>query len=334
MSSEKKYDVYGLGNALVDIEFKVDEKFLEDKGIEKGLMTLVDDETQRHIMEEFNSNGGGNMACGGSAANTIIAVSCFGGRAFYSCKVGEDELGDFYLLDLKSAGVDTNNNDHGDDGETGKCLVMVTPDADRTMNTYLGITGDLSENELDFESIKQSEYVYIEGYLVTNDNARKAAVKVREFAKENDVKVALTFSDPAMVKYFKDGMKEMVGDGVDLLFCNKDEAFEWTGAENLEDALVEIKKIAKEFVVTLGSEGSLIYNGEDFIKIKPNMVDALDTTGAGDLYAGAFLYGITNGLGYEKAGELASLGSSEVVAKYGPRLANERYAELAKGFEA
>jgi len=326
----KKYDVYGMGNALVDIEFSVKDNFFSDNEIEKGLMTLVDEERQNSIMKHFNGNGGGKVACGGSAANTVIGLSYFGGKAFYTCKVADDEHGHFYMDDMHSAGVATNIKGVMEEGVTGKCLVMVSDDAERTMNTYLGASETLSEKDLDLEAIKASEYLYIEGYLVTSDIARVAVKKAYVTALENGVKVALTFSDPAMVKYFKDGMKEMVGDGVDLLFCNAEEAMLWTDCDNVNEAAEKLKRTATNFCMTLGSEGALLYDGKEYINIAPNKVTAVDTTGAGDLFAGSFLYGITNGMTFQQAGDLASAASSQVVSKFGPRLTKEEHDELAK----
>jgi len=326
----RKYNVYGMGNALVDIEFSVNDTFLNEKGIEKGFMTLVDEERQNTIMEHFNGNGGGKVACGGSAANTVIGLSYFGGKAFYSCKVADDEHGHFYMNDMHSAGVETNIKGVMEQGVTGKCLVMVSDDAERTMNTYLGLSETLSEKDLDLGALADSEYLYIEGYLVTSDTARAASKKAYAEAKANNVKIALTFSDPAMVKYFKDGLAEMVGEGVDLLFCNQEEAMLWTGCETVDETAEKLKETAKNFCMTLGAEGALVFDGNDLIKIAPNPTKAVDTTGAGDLFAGGFLYGITNGMSYKEAGELASLASSKVVGQFGPRLSKEQHDSLKK----
>lgn len=326
----KTYNVYGMGNALVDIEFSVNDKFLNEKSIEKGFMTLVDEERQNTIMEHFKNNGGGRIACGGSAANTVIGLSYFGGKAFYCCKVADDEFGNFYMNDMHTAGVHTNIHGIMEKGITGKCLVMVSEDAERTMNTYLGISENLSENDLDEDALSRSEYLYIEGYLVTSPTARKAVIKARDFARANGVKVAMTFSDPSMVKYFKDGLGEILGDGVDLLFCNREEAQLWTGCESAEEAAEKLKEIAGSFCLTLGKEGALIYDGSEYVKIAPNPVSAVDTTGAGDLFAGSYMYGITNGLSCKEAGDLASLASSKVVSQFGPRLSKKEHEKLIK----
>ena len=241
----KKYNVYGIGNALVDIVTEVDDQFLQDHNIEKGFMTLVDEENQTRISNAINMNNS-NKQCGGSAANSIIAVSQFGGSSYYSCKVANDELGDFYKQDLKSNGVDSNlQGEDLESGITGKCLVMTTEDASRTMNTFLGITSDYSRSEIKEGALKDSQYLYIEGYLVTSENGQDAMKHANKLAEDNGVSTALTFSDPAMVKYFKEPMESVVGTGVDLLFCNEEEAMLYTDKDNLADAKEALKKAKK-----------------------------------------------------------------------------------------
>ena len=323
----KKYHVYGVGNALVDMEFEVEDAFFQQRGIDKGVMTLVDEERQYELISHLDAFEG-KKASGGSAANTIIAVNYFGGNAFYSCKVANDELGDFYVDDLQAAGVDSNVGDGRKDGVTGKCLVMVTPDAERTMNTFLGITETFSVDELHHDAIKNSEYLYIEGYLVTSDTGRHAAIEARKIAEEAGVKTALTFSDPAMVEFFKSGLAEMLGDGVDLLFCNEAEAKSWSGSDDLNQALESLKSVAKTFAVTLGSKGAMIYDGKQMIEISPHQVKAIDSNGAGDMFAGAFIYGITHGHSFYEAGNIASLAAARVVSQFGPRLKAEDHKDI------
>lgn len=326
----KKYNVYGIGNALVDLEFKVTEEFLQTHEVQKGLMTLVDEETQSRLIREIDTTNTDRKS-GGSAANSIIAVSQLGGKSFYSCKVANDEFGDFYLSDMKDAGVTTNLDDvEREEGITGKCLVMITDDADRTMNTYLGITVNISEQEVDEAAIKDSEYIYLEGYLVASDTGFDAMKKVKKVAEDSGVKTAITLSDPSIVEIFKDKFVDVIGASVDLLFCNEEEAMTYTGTDNVMDAREALKKDARKFVITQGKNGAMIYDGDTFIDIEPYEVKAIDTNGAGDMFAGAFLYGITNGLGYAGAGKLASLASSKVVAQYGPRLQWHQLQELLR----
>lgn len=316
-----KYHVYGIGNALVDMEYEVTEEFLSKNNIEKGFMTLIEEDQQENLLKILNENYKiTKRAGGGSAANTVVATSQFGGKTFYSCKVADDEPGNFYLGDLNKAGVETKLSDIKDEGITGKCMVMVTEDAERTMNTYLGITTNFSIKDLHLEELKNSEYLYIEGYLVTSDVSRNAAVYARKIAEENNVKTAFTFSDPAMVTYFKEGVSEIIGKGVDVLFCNQEEAQTYTGKDNLEDALLELQKIAKKVVVTLGSKGAKIVSADDSVDIQANQVTAIDTNGAGDMFAGAFMYGLTHNMNDKNAGMLASESAAQIVATFGARL--------------
>jgi sugar/nucleoside kinase (ribokinase family) len=316
-----KYDVYAIGNALVDMEYEVNDQFLAKYNIDKGLMTLVDEARQNELLDALGGTPK-NQQCGGSAANTIIAVAQFGAKGFYSCKVASDPIGNFYFQDLQDNGVDSNmQTQHRHSGTTGKCLVMVTSDAERTMNTFLGITASIGTDEVDAEAIKLSKYMYMEGYLVASPTGKEAAIKARKIAEEFGVKTALTFSDVNMVKYFKDGLEEMIGPkGIDLLFCNESEAINYTGTADVLDAREALKKIAKTFVITQGENGAIIWDGVTFIDIEPYAVKAVDSNGAGDMYAGAFLFAITHNHSHASAGKLASLAASRVVSQFGPRL--------------
>ena len=316
----RQYDVYGIGNALVDIVTEVDSDFFLKNGIEKGVMTLVDEKRQHQLMQAIDMKKS-KMSCGGSAANTIIGVSQFGGKGFYSCLVAKDDLGKFFLMDLKRNGVDTNlTHETSPQGITGKVLVMTTPDAERTMNTFLGISSNLSPHHLNESALLNSKYVYLEGYLVTSPTGLDAMKAAKKIAERGNVKTAMTFSDPSMVKYFSKQMAEVIGASVDLLFCNEEEAMIFTGTEDLSTAREKLKDISKHFVITLGANGALIYDGDTFINIEPYRVRAIDTNGAGDMFAGSFLFAITHGHSYAEAGKLASLASSRVVTQFGPRL--------------
>jgi len=315
----KKYNVYGLGNALLEMEYEVTPEALQDLSIDKGVMTLIDDARQAELVDRLGAPS--KQGSGGSAANTIVAIAQFGGSAYYSCKVASDAAGEVYLKDLLDCGVANNLQAQGRaDGITGKCLVLVTPDADRTMNTYLGISSSFGPTELDAEAIKNSEYLYIEGYLVTGDDSKAAAVQARQLAQENGTQVALSLSDLNMAKFFKPGFLEIIGDGIDFIFANESEALTMAETEDLEAAIAYLKTLAKGFAITLGAKGSLIVAAQSRIEIAPVPVKAVDTVGAGDMYAGAFLYGITHDMSYERAGNLASLAAARLVTNFGARL--------------
>ncbi len=324
----KKYHIYGMGNALVDMEIEVSNDFIKETNIEKGLMILVDEKRQQQVLEKIGSHH--KRACGGSAANTIIGARQLGARTFYSCKVANDETGDFYFSDLMKEGVQTNLHGQREAGVTGKCMVFVTPDADRSMETFLGITATFSESELVWDELKDSEYLYIEGYLVTGDSGRYAAIKAREFAREHGVKVAFTFSDPGIVSYFKDGLAEIMGDKIDLLFCNEAEALAFTGKENVSEALKELAQVSHQVAITQGPKGALLWDGQKEVDILTREVQAVDTNGAGDLFAGSFMYALTNGHTFAEAGKLACACSSLLVTKFGPRLEDGQAKEIYK----
>jgi sugar/nucleoside kinase (ribokinase family) len=329
-----KYNVYGIGNALVDIEYHTSDKKLNELGIEKGLMTLIDEQQQNSL---FNYLGDSHesMACGGSAANTIIALAQLGARVHFDCRVANDLTGQFFITDLHDSGVHSSLllNDQLT-GVTGKCLVFATPDAERTMNTFLGASAELNISDVDEKAITQSEYVYIEGYLVTDPTSCQAAIHAREIGEKNGIKTAMTLSDPNMVVFFRDGIMEMLGDGVDLLFANEDEACELAQSKDFNDAVEAMKKVAKTFAITRGKHGAVLFDGSSLIDIDPNPVDAIDTLGAGDLFAGAFLYGLTDGMSFKQSGDLASLASSKIVTQYGPRLQAEQTQNLLTRFKS
>jgi sugar/nucleoside kinase (ribokinase family) len=331
----KKYKAYGIGAALVDTEIKVQDAELAQMSVEKGLMTLVDEDRRRELLDHLEGHlVKANHASGGSAGNSMIATALFGGPTFMSCKVANDEDGDIYIADLEAAGVDHCFKGDRGEGTTGKCLVLITPDAERSMNTYLGISETLSTDQLEAEAIAASEYLYIEGYLVTSPTGRAAAVKAREIAEAAGVKTALSFSDPGMVEFFRDGIEEIIGGRLNLVFCNEDEALGWAQSDSLDVAVEKIKEVADTFVITRGGDGALTYDGSELNEIPPHKVEAVDTNGAGDMFAGAFLYAITRGEDFPTAGRFASLAAGKIVANYGPRLPHLDYHALREEFFA
>ncbi|MEM0953653.1 MAG: adenosine kinase [Pseudomonadota bacterium] len=332
----KEFNVYGVGNALVDTEIQVADEELVALGIEKGLMTLVDAERQQDLVDQLEGHMvTAKRASGGSAANSMIAVARFGGSSFYSCKVASDENGDFYLADLEAAGVAHNWHSDRDSGVTGRCLVLISPDAERSMNSFLGISETLDASQLDLAAIAKSEYLYMEGYLVTSPTGRAATITAREHAETSGTKTALSFSDPGMVEFFRDGLAEMIGpNGVDLLFSNEAEAMGWAGADNMEDTVLALQQVARQFVITLGARGALLYDGERPIEIPGYPCDAVDSNGAGDMFAGAFLHAITHGHDFTAAGHFASMAAAKVVARFGPRLSASEHDTVAAEFAA
>ncbi|MCB0348979.1 MAG: adenosine kinase [Bdellovibrionales bacterium] len=325
-----KYSVYGFGNALVDHEIAVTEEDLQSLEVKKSLMVLVDEARQQKLLSGIKHKIK-KRSCGGSAANTIITSQQLDAKSFYSYKVANDEAGDFFYQDLKGHLVDSNFDQTGrPEGTTGKCLVMITPDAERSMETFLGITATVSEKQLDYDALKNSKYFYIEGYLVASPTAMDAVLAAKKFCKENKIKTSLSFSDPGIVDFFRDGMNEIVGDGLDLIFANEKEALSFTSTTSVQEAVEKMKQHAKAFVITRGALGSLVYDGKSLHTVDGFKVDAIDTTGAGDVFAGAFLASIEKGFEYKVAAKIANYAASLVVAKYGARLDENEISNVKK----
>lgn len=328
----KRFKVYGLGNALLDTEIRVDDSELAPLGVEKGLMTLVDSDRRAELLHALDGHlVKAHHASGGSAGNSVLATALFGGPCFLSCRVADDDDGHIYLRDLKDAGIAHPGPIPGET-PTGRCLVLVTPDAERSMSTYLGASEHLSVDQLDAEAIAASEYLYIEGYLVSSDSGRAAAIRARQIAEEAGVPVALTFSDPGMVEHFRPGLEEMIGDGVDMVFANDVEAMAWTGASSVEEAIEGLRGTARRLAITRGSQGALLFDGESNHAIDALSVQAVDSNGAGDMFAGAFLYALTRGENFPTAGRFASVAAGTVVSQWGPRLPREQYGALREAF--
>ena len=327
-----RYNIYGIGAALVDTEVEVSDAFLSNAGIDKGVMTLVDVARQSELLAALASESVYlARKCGGSVCNSVVAASSLGAKTFFSGKVADDSDGALYINDLKEAGVDFHSAGQ-ESGITGKCLVMVTDDAERTMNTFLGASEALSGREIDQAALVDSEWFYVEGYLVT-DEARTLATKAAvETAKANNVKVAVSLSDPFVVAVFGDALRDVIGGGVDLIFCNKDEAMAFTGTESLEAASEALKQYTKTFAITDGVEGAVTFDGTSLEQSEGVKVKAIDTNGAGDMFAGAFLYAITADKNYVWASSLANDCASKVVARFGPRLEPDDFTSIKQRF--
>lgn len=314
----RKYNVYGVGNALVDVQYQVDEAYIARMDVGMGTMTLVDEARQRALIENVEGEAL-ERASGGSAANTMIGVANFGGTAYYGCKVGNDEPGDFYLNDLTEAGVGSNPNNRAD-GVTGQCVVLIGPDGERSLNTFLGITGEFGPDEVEPGVVSDSDVVYIEGYLLSSDSGFEASLKAQELAKERGAKVAVTLSDVFIVNAFKERVEEILRNGVDLLFGNEAEAMAYTDRSDVSGACLVIGKVVGDFAITLGGDGALVTDSGNVKTVDGFPVEVVDTNGAGDGFAGAFLYGITNGYSATEAGRLGCYAGAQVVSKFGPRL--------------
>lgn len=322
------YDVYGVGNALVDIQAQVSDAVLERLGFPKGGMTLVDEATQQSVLAAVA--GVPIFRCaGGSAANTVLGVADFGGKAAYAGKVGQDPLGEFFLSDMRRIGVTIEVPPAP--GQTGTCVVLITPDAQRTMLTNLGVSATLDEGDIDAAEVRRARYVYVEGYLLAGESTRRAALRAIELAKQHGVKVALTVSDPFLIERHREEFWRLIEGPVDLLFCNLEEARSLTGLTDPIDCAHEIHKHAENVALTFSEKGSLIMHQGEAIPIEAVPVKAIDTTGAGDMYAAGLLFGITNGLSWRQSGHMASHAAARIVTQLGARLQNRfSPAEIAE----
>ncbi|MCA9045513.1 MAG: adenosine kinase, partial [Planctomycetaceae bacterium] len=267
-------DVYGVGNALVDMQVSVSDETLETLKFAKGIMTLVDEETQQQVLGKI-SGMSVNRCAGGSAANTIVGVADFGGRAAYVGKVGQDEVGQFFLDDMRKLGVRIEVQPS--EGQSGTCVVLITDDAQRTMLTSLGVSATLSPDDIDEAELREAKYVYVEGYLFAGEPTRTAALKAIEVAKRNGVKVAFTVSDPFLIQYHRDEFIKLIEGPVDLLFCNLEEARALTGKHDAVDCAHEIHRHAENVALTLGGDGSILMHEGETIPIEGVSVKAIDT---------------------------------------------------------
>ncbi len=311
------YDVFGVGNAIMDLQVRCDDAFLEQHGIEKGIMTLTEPERQQAILDALADHKV-NYCSGGSAANTIVGIADMGGKAAYAGKTGSDAFGKQYLHEMRQLGIAIEVP--AGEGASGTCVVLITPDAQRTMLTHLGISGSLSAEDIQAEEIAKAKYVYIEGYLFAGDSTREAAYQAIKMAKEHGVKVALTISDPFLIDICRDEFRALIEGPVDLLFCNEAEAKALTGHDDPVECAHMIHKQCENVALTLGKNGSILMHQGEVIAIEGIEVDAIDTTGAGDMYAAGLLYGITNGLTWKQAGHLGSHAAARIVSRLGARL--------------
>ena len=314
------YDIYAIGNALVDSEYEVSDALLQKMGVDKRHMTLIDTPRRAELLHHVKAITP-RQTGGGSAGNTVVALAQLGGKAFYSCKVAHDDLGDFYVKDLQARGVDTNqNHTRTQDGKTGSCMVLVTPDAERSMCTFLGVSAELDDQALHPHDIAKSKIYYMEGYLAASPTGLSAALQGRKIAKDAGVALALTLSDVSMIQFCKAGLDAMLGEGVDYLFCNQEEAQVWCGSEDLNVVKNKLQNLAKIVCLTRGPDGSEIITAEQTWHVPADKVKAIDTNGAGDMFAGAFLYAISRGYSPDKAANLGNHAAAAVVSQHGNRL--------------
>jgi sugar/nucleoside kinase (ribokinase family) len=319
-ANEKTIDVFGIGNALVDVLAMIDDDFIREHDLGKGGMILVDAEKQAGLLR-YLSDTALSLRSGGSAANTMIAVAQSGGSGFYSGKVSRDAHGEFYRQDMLDAGIhfDVHPADTSA-GPTGTSLILTTPDAERTMCTNLGVSTTLSPTDVNVDRLVKCKYAYVEGYLWDAIAPRQACIETMEQSRQHDVQVSFTFSDPFLVDRFADDFRTIVRDYCDVVFCNAEEARQFFATESLDECAAELKSLTKLAFVTNGAAGCLVVTPAGAEHVDGFSVRALDTVGAGDAFAGGVLYGLTNGLSPARAARWGNYFASRIVEVHGARL--------------
>ncbi len=314
----KLYDVYGIGNGIVDILLEVTDEDFASLGLEKATMRLVEAEEQKALIDSFHDRHP-VLASGGSVANSVITLSQLGGKSAFACSLGDDRYGLHYKSEFDQLGIELGNPLTVDE-VTGTCAVLITPDAERTMRTCLGVSSALGASHIDKTIIEQSKWIFIEGYVFSNPEHGQEAIRTAvQYAKACDTKIAITFSEAFIVEVFGDALREAV-EQADLIFANESEAMAYTSTSSGEEAFAKLAEIVPNCVVTLGERGCLVrFDGFEghvpAAECKP-----IDLTGAGDAFAGSFLFGITHGIDPQTAAQGANYISSKVISHIGARL--------------
>lgn len=314
----KPYHVVGIGNAMVDVLAHADETFLTANGVEKGIMQLIDMERAVHL---YGLVGPSQEISGGSAANTIAGIAHLGGRTAYVGKVKDDQLGAIFAHDLRAQGAeyDTRPAPKDAEGETGRCIVLVTPDGERSMNTYLGVTEHLTPADIDERQVAGAQWIYLEGYRFDGPDSHEAFAKAISAAKAAGGRVSLTLSDPFCVERHRDAFRQMIRADVDMLFANRAEILSMYETDDFHEALSRAAAEIDIVACTDSENGAHILAEGNNWHVPAVPTQIVDATGAGDLFAAAFLYGVTHGYDLETAGRMGCVAASEIISHIGAR---------------
>ena len=315
--AEPSLDVVGIGNAIVDVISRAEDSFLNDQALAKGAMILIDAEQSEAL---YDAMGVGIEASGGSAANTMVGLALMGGAAGYIGKIKKDTLGEVFRHDINAAGVRFETTPAIDGTPTARCLILVTDDAQRTMNTYLGACIELGPEDIDEDSIADAKVTYMEGYLWDPPGAKQAFRKAQKIAHAHGRRVSLTLSDSFCVDRYRDEFRDLVENHVDILFANEDEILSLYQLSDFDEALQLVAKHCEIAALTRSEKGSVVVGGGEIHVIDAAPVAQLtDTTGAGDLYAAGFLYGYTHDFDLARCGRLGALAASEIISHFGAK---------------
>ena len=314
----KKFQVVGIGNAMVDVLARAEDSFLAEAGIGKGIMQLIDME---RAVELYGKIGPAREVSGGSAANTIAGIAHLGGRTAYVGKVKDDQLGAIFAHDLRAQGAVYETAFAPKDAvdETGRCLIIVTPDGERSMNTYLGVTEFLTSDDIDVDQMAEAEWIYLEGYRFDGPESHAAFAKAIAACKAAGGRVSLTLSDPFCMSRHRDAFREMIKADVDLLFCNRAEMLSMYETDDFDAAMAEAAAEIAIVACTDSANGAYILSGGETWHVPAIPTDIVDATGAGDLFAGAFLWALTHGYALEVCGHIGNIAAAEVISHIGAR---------------
>ena len=315
--SKKKIDLVGIGNAIVDIVSNIDDEFLTRNLLKKGSMNLINLQDSSNILNDCNII---KKVSGGSAANTVVSLANLGNNVEFIGRIKDDEFGNFFSKDIKESGATFNSKYVETRESSAHSLILITPDAQRTMCTYLGASTEFEPDDINYESIKLSKYLYLEGYLWDSELAKKAFIKAAKIAKESKTKIILSLSDAFCVDRHRESFLDLINDFVDILFCNEEEVKSLFKINDLEKCKIKIKSLCELTAITLGEKGSLIVNKNKTELIKPFLFGkAIDTTGAGDIFAGGFIHGLINNLSLNDCGQIGSICAGQIVTQIGSR---------------
>ncbi len=319
--SDTKYAVVAVGNALVDVLSQTSEEFIqkqnEEHGMEKGAMTLIDEPRAVQLYTQMED---GLETSGGSAANTMAGFASFGGEGAFIGKVADDTLGKTFINDIRSQGLTFETTPLAVGAPTGRCMILVTPDAQRTMNTFLGASVELSPEDIDVDLIGSAQITYLEGYLFDKPLAKQAFIKAAEAAHDSGHRVALTLSDPFCVDRHRSDFLRLVENHVDILFANEEEIKSLFMQDSFEDAMSAVSEHVEVAALTRSEKGAVILSKGETVEIAAEPVEqVIDTTGAGDQFAAGFLYGFTSGKDLDTCGRLGAIAAAEVISHIGPR---------------
>ena len=317
LEQNKNVDLIGLGNAIVDIIVNIEDEFLEINNLEKGSMNLINSNESKRLLENCKVI---KQISGGSSANTVVCLAELGNHVQFIGRVQNDQFGNFFSDDIKKSKTIFNTPPTDKGASTAHSIILITPDAQRTMCTYLGASIEFEPKDIDFSVLKESKYLYLEGYLWDSELAKNAFLKAAQIAKLSNTKIILSLSDSFCVDRHRESFLELIDNYVDIVFCNESEVLSLLKKDKLANCLRDLSYLCELIIVTLGSNGSVIIHKDNIEVIKSTIKGkVIDTTGAGDIYAGGFIHGLINNYSLKKCGEIGSICAGQIITQLGSR---------------